>query len=252
MSMETSDSGSDGGLGTWWWAAMTLVVLVVLGLVWVLFAGRDSESAAPTGSTATPSAGVGSTPAQTPAASSKSEPATAQWPDAGCHGTPASPVPPAEALTDLTWEPVLTSALPSSNTVGPARVDGPVRTCYQHSPAGALMAAVNINVALFVPEQGEKVIEAQVTTGPGKDDRLAALARSDGQPGNIVGYRIGACVPARCNVEVVTSGQGVYGAGLVPMVWSEGDWKIDGSLPSPSAGLVQGIPQGFTPWGAGA
>lgn len=247
--METSDSGSDGGLGTWWWAAMTLVVLVVLGLVWVLFAGRDSESAAPTGSTATPSAGVGSTPAQTPAASSKSEPATAQWPDAGCHGTPASPVPPAEALTDLTWEPVLTSALPSSNTVGPARVDGPVRTCYQHSPAGALMAAVNIQVAQYLPPDGAKALEAQVTAGAGRDEMLAALARSEGQPGNIAGYRIGACVPTRCNVELATSGQGLYAAAVVPLVWDSGDWKIDGSDAMPVGGLVAGIPQGFTPWG---
>lgn len=248
--METSnDSGQDSGMGAWWWAAGGVIALVVLGLVWVLVGPRSSEEAPPVGASPPPVA-VTPSGSSSGGATPTGEPSAAGWPDAGCHGATAAPVPPAQALTDLSWEPVLTSALPTSKKVGPSRVDGGVRTCYQHSPAGALMAAVNINVSLFVPDQGEKVVEAQVTPGPGQDDRLAAVARSDGQPGNIVGYRVGACVPARCNVEVVTSGQGVYGAGLVPMVWSGGDWKIDGSIPSPSAGLVQGIPQGFTPWGA--
>lgn len=245
----SSDSGHDSGLGTWWWAAAAVVAVVVLGLVWVLVGSRSSDST-PEAKPSIPPVAASPTATSPPATAPSGKPSVAQWPDAGCHGTAAAPVPPVQVLTDVTWEPALTSALPTSKTVGPRQVDGGVRKCYQHSPAGALMAAVNINVAQYLPPDGVKALEGQVTPGPGKDDRLAALARSDGQPGNIVGYRIGACVPARCNVEVATSGQGVYGAGLVPMVWDDGDWKIDGSIASPSAGLVQGIPQGFTPWGA--
>lgn len=250
-----------------WWAAAAVVLLVVLGGAWVVWgkpspSGSSASSASsasgsgatsvPVGgdpSAATPSAGSSSTPVQP--ATSSTRAVSAGWPDSGCNGTAGRvDAAPQSVMTDLRWTPFLSAAVPTSPTLGPTRVDGALRRCYQHSPAGALVAAANISLAQYDPTQGRAVVKDQFLAGPGRDKALRDLAGSTGTPGQVVAFRLNGCTPEACNVDLVFFGQGMYAAAVVPMAWSGGDWVVDGTRVLPDGGLVQGIPAGFTAWGA--
>jgi len=240
-----------------WIAAAAVVVLVVAGLVWIVMRRNDSTPPSPApsaSSVVTSSATSGSAPPPAAATPSATTAATASaWPDAGCNGSAAPPVAPQSAMTDLRWEPFLTSAIPISPTIGPAKTsgaNGALRQCFEHSPAGALVAAANIALGQFVPGTGRAVVETQFVAGPGRDKALKDLTTSSGQPGQIVAFKLNGCTAAACNVDLVFFGRGAYGSAVVPMVWTNGDWYVDGSQRIPDGGLVQGIPAGFTAWGS--
>lgn len=153
-------------------------------------------------------------------------------------------------MKDVTWTPFLTVAVPISPTLGPKRIVAPLRKCFQHSPSGALIAAVNILYAASSdPSDYKKVLTAQMTPGSGRDKMLSSFAGNGGDPGNLAAFRIDGCTPSVCNVELVGFGHGVYITQTIPMVWTTGDWNINGSRPMADAGLVQGIPAGFAAWG---
>lgn len=250
----------------WWWAAAAVVLLVVLGGAWVVWgkpspsasSGPRASSASGSGSTSVPVGGDPSDPSaatlSTGSSSTPVQPATqvsAGWPDSGCNGTAGRvDAAPQSVMTDLRWTPFLSAAVPTSPILGPTRVDGALRRCYQHSPAGALVAAANISLAQYDPTQGRAVVEGQFLAGPGRDKALRDLAGSTGTPGQVVAFRLNGCTPSACNVDLVFFGQGMYAAAVVPMAWSGGDWVVDGTRVLPDGGLVQGIPAGFTAWGA--
>lgn len=250
--MSEQDNSTRSGPGVGWYAAAALVVFVVASLVYILARGGDEPSAttepSSTASLRAPSASTSSTaPAPPPTAA----PAEDGWAVQGCNGTPGSGDNTAEALAAVSWEPFLASALPTSPDLGPAAVEDPVRRCFKHSPAGAVVAAATIVLTTHTPGVGERVLERQVVAGPGREEWASALAAEPtSAPATIAAYRVNACSPAACNIALIAFGQGLYAESVLPMVWVDGDWKVDGSRLLPAGGIVQGIPTGFTPWGA--
>lgn len=249
MSAQTEQGKDRTGFGPWWVAAAVVVLLVVAGLVWVVVKG----GAPPAPQTATPTAPRPTTStAPSPAASTSSPAAStaAGWPDTGCNGTPGSAAAPQVAMRDVTWSPFLAVALPTSPTLGPKRIAAPLRKCFQHSPSGALIAAVNILYAAGAdPGSYRKVLTAQMTPGRGRGKMLASFDGNGGDPGNLAAFRLDGCTPSVCNVELVVFGRGVYATQTIPMVWTKGDWYVNGARPIADAGLVQSIPPGFAAWG---
>lgn len=259
--MTAQDSRDRQGLGVGWYASAALVVAVIAALVWILLTRNnpDSTATAPI-TTSSTSSSTSSMPSSTPSTvASASVPSTTGatpsepvgWPDTGCNGTTGSTGSPLEPLVrQVKWEPFLSAAIPVSAELGPKVVKSPLRQCFQHSPAGAVMAAVNISYALFTPGGARYVIDKQVIAGPGRDELLAAAKSASATPAPIVGYRLAGCGPAACNVQIAFFGQGMYGISLVPLVWHEGDWYMDGSRKFPESGPAAALPAGFTPWGA--
>lgn len=238
--------------GLWVTAALLAVVLVV-GAVWFLRRGATGDTgngASKAGGTAASAPPVTRLPSTTSAPTTAPSPGAAAgaWPDAGCNGSAAAPAAPQSVMTDVQWKPFLAAAIPVSPTLGPTRIDGPLRTCYQHSPAGALLAAVNIELATATPGQGSRVVNAQFTPGPGRDKALSDVAKSTGSVANIAAFRLVACTPELCNLELIFFGGGRYADGLLPVVWKNGDWYRDGSHTVGEPGLVPSIPAGFTAW----
>jgi len=236
-----------------WVAAVLLAVVVVIAAVWVL--RRGTTGSTENGPPAPGAAATASSPPRLPSATSStptSAPSSSNtvgaWPDAGCNGSAAAPAAPQSVMTDVQWKPFLAAAIPVSATLGPTKVDGPLRTCFQHSPAGALLAAVNIELATATPGQGSRVVNAQFTPGPGRDKALSDVAKSTGSVANIAAFRLVGCTAEACNVEVIFFGGGRYVDGLLPVVWKNGDWYRDGSHTVGEPGLVAGIPPGFTAW----
>ncbi|WP_052207241.1 hypothetical protein, partial [Sinomonas humi] len=72
------------------------------------------------------------------------------------------------------WELLGRVAVPTDpHGIGPGRVDGTVRTCYQHSPTGALYAAANIIGTGLLPGGQTVIFKNLAANSPMRDQALA-------------------------------------------------------------------------------
>ena len=231
-----------------WKVAACVMGLALVGLIaYLLLTNREHDVAADTPPTAAATEPAAEVPLSSPAAQPPATASTA-WAEPGCNGSLAAGNP-ATSLSQANWTPFLSAALPSSATLGPTRTESTLRRCFQHGPAGAVMAAANFALTPLAPN-GQEVVEAQWTAGPGRTDMLAALSSWSGTTAEIVAYRISACEPQACNVTLVVFGSGRYATSQMPLVWRTGDWMVDGSAHMPAPGLVPSIPPGYTAWSA--
>ncbi|UUW93022.1 hypothetical protein [Pimelobacter simplex] len=223
-----------------------VVIIIPLGLVLILVLPSSKDDPARTG---------GPDPAPPPAPLSSPAPnpsdggtAATGWNDLGCNGTKGStetPTLPPKA----TWEPVGAAVAPSSADYGPSEVSGFVRTCYQHSPTGALFAALNIVSAIAAAPSAERtaVIEAGMTAGEYRDEALSAPPGELGW--KIAAFHVEGCSAERCNLVLVVSAKGSFGTLNVPLIWAAGDWRVDGTRNAGGGGL-ESVPPGYVSWGA--
>lgn len=247
MSDETAPRG---GFGKWWLASAVLMAVVALGLVYVLFprgdaTGTDTEpdaSSSPTSITDPPSS-TGSTAAP--------EEGGDGWDDQGCNGTSGSSEIPTSPPGDVQWVPLGAISVPVSDEYGPRELDGPpLRQCFQHSPVGALFAAINIPAATTASgsrSDADAVTRAQVSPGAYRDASLSEQSDVSGGGWTVAAFRVPACSPTRCNVDLVIDLGGKLAQFSLSVVWHSGDWLIDGST-EPSVNPVASAPAGFTPW----
>ena len=153
---------------------------------------------------------------------------------------------------DVTWQKVGALAAPVSTQYGPRKVSGPdgaIRQCYQHSPVGAVLAAVNITIGGSDTAAGNQVVDKQFTPGKGKQEALDQEAAEG--TATIAGFQVQACTATKCLVSVAVSGNGNYGAATVPLVWSAGDWMVDGTVAGTSAGQPIDNLSGYVPFSPG-
>lgn len=249
--MSDSNDNREGwtGIGKWWWASAALIAVVVIGIVVVLLLPNPDKS---TG-THEPSGTPNPTPPPSSAAPSPSAAATG-WAEPGCSGSAGSDQVPYEA-PETDWEPLGGSSVPVSETYGPAKVDYPLRQCFQHSPTGALFAVVTIMTSIGAePEHAGVIARASIAPGPGRDE---AISQADGASSSVAqtaaAYRVTSCASDRCNVDVVFS---ISGGQLVrtslSAVWSGSDWQLDAdALEAAGAAAVPQVPAGFTTWSPG-
>lgn len=233
MARERDDNdGSGGGAmtgSTVWWGAGGLIVLVLLGLVWILIShGNSTPSAAATRTVTAPAPGPsgGGVP---PATAAPGSAAASTGNTSGCNVPGANTLVPTAAIP-ATWQLVGSLAAPVSLSAGPKKITGPggtLRSCYQDSPTGAVIAALNIAVAgTTINEQN--VIEQGYTPGPGKD--AAKQQPADAGNASISGFQVQACTQRACLVKVALTVQGQYVEQTMPMIWSGGDWKVNGQV----------------------
>lgn len=233
MARKDNDDNINSGGGaltgsTVWWGAGGLIVLVLIGLVWILIGGNGSGSTTATPTRTVTAAPPGSSPSSSltslsPASSSASTAAN------GCNlpgGTTAVPT----SVIPVTWQAVGGIAAPVSASAGPARISGTqgaLRSCYQHSPTGAVLAAMNIAAAATTPSE-QQVIQQGYTPGPGRQEAMAQPADSGG--GSISGFTTQACTQSVCLVKLAFTVQGLYIEQSMPMIWAGDDWKVNGQV----------------------
>jgi len=230
----------------WWYVSAALMIVVVLGLIAILVlpgGSEDDGTAAPEPTEQPPA------PLSSPASPQSESTSTGTgWNDLGCNGTKGNGEEPFTA-PEATWEPVGTMVAPVSETYGPKRVDGAIRSCYQHSPTGAIFAGFNLMIAIHSASDGERsgVIDSAMTAGAFKNETMGAEL---GDPGwRLVAYDIEACNAERCNVAFIIEAGASLGRLYLPMVWSQGDWRIDGTRDG-GGGPVESIPAGYVSWEA--
>lgn len=233
-------------------AAGVVALIAVLGVVLaVLPPGDEGPQAAPA-----PQATQGTQPSGSASPSASAQPVD---PAASVCGLPAgSQVVPVAPPADTSWELVGSTAVPTAPEVyGPGQVgEQGFRSCYAHSPTGALYAAANY-VGLTSDETTQGLFAEQGTAeGAGREALLKQLDVSgtsvSGSRAQIKGFGVRNYTGDTAVIDLAlgVAGQPGYARILMTLVWEDGDWKFevpaDGTLDS----IINPIPDltGYVPW----
>lgn len=150
-------------------------------------------------------------------------------------------------------------AFPTSTTYGPGKtaMEG-YPYCFQRSPEGALFAAANVTIIGFGPaDQRQAFLEYALADGSYRDTLLSAdgaSAPSDVRAA-IAGFRVLAYDGDSARVDIAfrgsSNGQSITGSAVYELVWADGDWKLDASMPEPAR--VAQLPDlsGYVSWTEG-
>lgn len=228
-------------------SAVVVALIAVLGL-FLAFAGPSggNGNAAPRAITPTTTT--------SPSAGSNTPPAS----DSAC-GLPAGDqAVPRTAPKNTNWELVGTMAAPTApDTHGPGRVDDGLRSCYAHSPTGALYAAANFVAATTVPDRREAAVRELAAEGPGRNAALAAIKRegeqrADGSGTQIAGFTFLNYGSETSVVDLAfRTSSGAFAHMPMSLRWQNGDWKVvfpdDGDL----GHTIKPLPDltGYARWG---
>ena len=266
---DSGDDDADGG-GTSFWeergfvaSAIVVGAVVVCLLVW-FFARGDSGTPA-SESTETPSTVV---PTEQPTEEPSVPPATPTEQPATTPGTPPplngtggcrSKHPdqriPRVAPPAVNWQFEADMLIPLQEAGGPA-VTAPngVRSCFAHSPTGAVLATLVLLGQIRNPDLTDSVLSTRVLPGPGRS-RAIAEARDTSTPkarGQVqfAGFKVMDYQRNRAVIQVAAELDGQNVASLpVTMVWERGDWKAalqdDGSFNGEVAPDVLGSLDGY-------
>jgi hypothetical protein len=156
-------------------------------------------------------------------------------------GAPAAaPVTPVKGLSGLRWVTVQGYRLPVSAQAGPRDTSGGLASGFADTPAGALLAAVNIAARTsweFGPGIFQPEIESQVT-GPYASQMLSADLDAWGAdqssiPGiaeyaQFAAYQWAGYTPSDATADLVVTvpGTGIYVATQIQVQWINGDWRV--------------------------
>jgi hypothetical protein len=160
---------------------------------------------------------------------------------------------PATTPTDTKWELVGKIAAPTSPTqFGPGKTEANgLRSCFAHSPTGALYAGANI-VILASSGHNDLVLRYLTVDSPERDKMLGSSSPSGSSGGpsfQLAGFKLTDYTGDRAVIEYgFKVSNGTFGSLPVVLQWSGGDWK---AVP-PASGQPEGKQladlSGFIPW----
>ncbi|MBO1269499.1 hypothetical protein [Arthrobacter cavernae] len=173
-------------------------------------------------------------PSESNAASAPPEPAKAAG-ESVC-GLPSTSETALGAAPKSNWELVARMATPTDpKTFGPGVKDEDgFRSCFAHSPTGALYSAVNL-AALGSSKSQEmniKLAENLIVPGTGRDAarrQAATLAPSAGSGESIQvrGFLLKSYAALEANVDLAfETPEGGLVHAVLPLQWIDGDWKV--------------------------
>ncbi|MER6159863.1 hypothetical protein ABT147_30655 [Streptomyces sp. NPDC001868] len=259
---------AQGGSGEWeqpFWqqrgwilSAGFLAVLLVLA---VLFAVTGDGDEGPAGSSGDPNPAPTSKPSDPGSGSDSGDgKGTSDVRPAGCRTDDRDQAKPTKAPRDFHWKANGTGLVPVSKAAGPLKYDGPVWSCFAHTPLGAVMAAHSITDHLSY-DGWREVVDRQVVPGAGRDALIANRSQdadksTTGSPdaGGYAGFTVLSYDETQATVMVLVRGMGDggFGSASVTVRWRDGDWKLS---PDPDGTVYSGVSQvsgtdGFVTWEA--
>ena len=168
-------------------------------------------------------------------------------------GLPAgSQAKPATTPTDTKWELIGKIAAPTSpKQYGPGKTAANgLRSCFAHSPTGALYAGANM-IVLGSSGRPDLLAQHLVAEGPERDKMLSEAPTSAPAtaPFQIAGFKVVDYTGDRAVVEYgLTAANGSVGSVPVAMQWQGGDWKW--VLPASGMGEARQLSDlsGFINW----
>jgi len=167
-------------------------------------------------------------PAGTPAANSQ----TGKGSDSAC-GLPAGDqTVPTSPPVSTKWELVGKTAAPTAPaTYGPGNKTG-VRSCFAHSPTGALYAAANYIAVSQSPDTHAAAARQLMAAGAGRDKAIAkASSATDFPVAQVLGFNFLSYDATHAVIDVAVRGAATDASPLlihIPMTmrWEGGDWKL--------------------------
>jgi hypothetical protein len=134
------------------------------------------------------------------------------------------------------WELVARMAAPTDpKTFGPGVTDNDrFRSCFAHSPTGALYAAMNVGAlgSAGSPQLSVQLADKLLVPGKGRDAAMqeaAGMVASRGSDTSIQvrGFVIKSYTPSEANVDLAfETNKGALVHTVLSMRWMDGDWKV--------------------------
>ncbi|MEV8112341.1 hypothetical protein [Pseudarthrobacter oxydans] len=137
---------------------------------------------------------------------------------------------PATTPADTKWELVGKIAAPTSPTqFGPGKTEANgLRSCFAHSPTGALYAAANMT-ALSAAGKADLVYQQLAVPSPERDAVLKSspTAAPNSVTAQLAGFTFRSYAADRAVIDLAFKGaNGTFVSIPVPLQWYEGDWKF--------------------------
>jgi hypothetical protein len=237
-------------------SAIVIGAVLICLVVWFMAGGRsDNPTAGPTQtpSTVAPTRQPTEQEANEPPPASPTEVPTATRntpppPNShtgGCHDkNPSQAIPRVAAPIAVSWQFEGKMLIPIQAASGPATTSpNGVRSCFAHSPTGAVLAAMVLLGQIQNPEVAMAALHNRVYPGPGRDAAIAAAKQTAQTPSTVAGdiqfagFKVLDYPPnaTRAIIQVVADlNNNAYGAMPITMRWYHGDWyaelQTDGSF----------------------
>ncbi|MFC6158108.1 hypothetical protein ACFWUU_27475 [Kribbella sp. NPDC058693] len=222
-------------------SAIVIGAVLICLVVWAVASnGSDTPAANPsqTPSTIAPteqpteSTGPPATPTEQPTATQTAPPPPNSH-TGGCHDSnPEQAIPRLAAPVAVTWQFEGEMLVPIQAAAGPASTGtNGVRSCFAHSPTGAVFAAMVLLGQVQNPQVSVAALKTRVLAGPGRTAAIAAarneLQTPPTEAGDVQfsGFKVLYYTTTQAIVQVVANlNNKAYGALPITMQWSHGDW----------------------------
>jgi hypothetical protein len=201
-------------------AAAIVILIVILGVIIAFTGGSGDDAHRPTA----------------PAVPATRQPAASSDSSASICGLAAGPQEMPSSLPRTKWELVGRMVSPTApNTFGPKRRAAGIRSCFSHSPTGALYASVNVVATATDPSLWKGLARHLLAKGPGRDRAVQDVGGEDAAPASstiqVAGFSFRTYAPEAMTVSLAfrvdAGAQGAFFASLpMRMTWEDGDWKL--------------------------
>lgn len=224
-----------------------LVLVLIAAIIMIAFV--PTGTAKPNTGTTDPTDGTTPYPSSTPRSSSTP---TAAGPEDSICGLPQSPDVALGAAPQSDWVLIGRTAVPAApETAGPGTVNSEgVRSCFANSPEGALYAAANIFGLVSAGNQ-KAVLEDLSADSSARDQELADLKVGTSEPisAQIEGFQIQNYTADSATVDLgIELDSGAVGSVPIPLVWENGDWKLNVSKGGVTGSQQLNDLSAYIPW----
>lgn len=232
-------------------AAVIIVAIIILGVLAVILLTRHP--------TTTPAGAAPSTVTSAP--SSEAPTGSADASVCGLEGLTRSGTLDSAPAVDQ-WQYEGTVAYPTSKTFGPGRTDSQgIRTCFQHTPAGALYMAASTVAAASDPDRSKVAAWAPeaISSGKYRDQLLSGVGSTTSTSDesvryHIVGFHVLTYSASAATVDIALqvsgSGKTFDASAVYYLVWQDGDWKANADMQSPFSFSTIADLSGYVMWGS--
>lgn len=203
-------------------AALVLALIAATIVIFLLPKGQENTQPAPASSRSSSSA----TASPSPSAGAN---------ESVC-GLPSSKETALGTAPNTKWELVGKMATPADpETFGPGLTDeSGFRSCFAHSPTGALYAAMNVAAlgSSGSAELQQKLADKLLVPGTGRDAAMRevtadAETTAPSTPIQVRGFLMRSYSPTEANIDLAfETDKGALGRLTVSMRWIDGDWKV--------------------------
>jgi hypothetical protein len=169
-------------------------------------------------------------------------------------GLPASAETSLGAAPETKWELVGTMAAPTDPKIGPGKTDAQgIRSCFAHTPTGALYAAVNLWALGSDPSKERAIAEQLAAKGPGREAGMKApqtQAPSSSVKIQIAGFNVSYTANQAVVDLAFKADNGALASVRTTLLWQDGDWKgvvADNGAPLEEPRQIRDL-SGFIPW----